>query len=156
MSETDGACARFAFLHATRSLGHARLLSPVTEPPQAWRDHDEEFRFSRIADLDSVLYSFCSNGGSAGLEGLSKEGAMKTHPKREEMSLKPVGFALAAVVAGLGAGKAQAVESHPRAPLEPANQVKTYVVDPTNHAGFEEDPNMVVGPSEPVEPLRKR
>ena len=81
---------------------------------------------------------------------------MKTHPKREEMSLKPVGFALAAVVAGLGAGKAEAVESHPRAPFEPANQAKTYVVDPTNHAGFEEDPNMVVGPSEPVEPLRKR
>jgi hypothetical protein len=128
----------------------------VTEPPQAWRDHDEEFRFRRIAVPDSVLYSFCSNGGSAGLEGLSKEGAMKTHPKREEMSLKPVGFALAAVVAGLGAGRAQAVESQPRVPLEPANQSKTYAIDPTNHPGFEEDPNMVVGPSEPVEPLRKR
>ena len=70
MSETDGACACFAFLHATRSLGHARLLSPEAKPPQAWRDHDEEFRFRRIAVLDSVLYSFCSNGGSAGLEGL--------------------------------------------------------------------------------------
>ena len=81
---------------------------------------------------------------------------MKTHPKREELSLKPVGFALAAVVAGLGAGKAQAVETKPRAPLEPTNQSKTYAVDPTNHPGFEEDPNMVVGPSEPVEPLRKR
>ena len=81
---------------------------------------------------------------------------MKTHPKREELSLKPVGFALAAVVAGLGAAKAQAVETKARAPLEPANQAKTYVVDPTNHPGFEEDANMVVGPSEPVQPLRKR
>jgi len=82
---------------------------------------------------------------------------MKTHPKREELSLKPVGFALAAVVAGLAAGKAQAVESKPpRAPLEPTSQAKTYADDPTNHPGFEEDPNMVVGPSEPVEPLRKR
>lgn len=81
---------------------------------------------------------------------------MKTHPKREELSLKPVGFALAAVVAGLGAGRAQAVEAKARAPLEPANQSKTHVVDPTNHPGFEEDPSMVVGPSEPVEPLRKR
>ena len=79
---------------------------------------------------------------------------MKTHPKREDMSLKPVGFALAAVVAGLGAGKAQAVETPARAPLEPATQANTYVVDPTNHPGFEEDSSMVVGRSEPVEPLR--
>lgn len=85
---------------------------------------------------------------------------MKTHPKREEnsreLSLKPVGIALAAVVAGLGAAKAQAVETKARAPLEPASQAKNYVVDQTNHPGFEEDPDMVVGPSEPVEPLRKR
>ncbi|MBS0385862.1 MAG: hypothetical protein JSS00_10995 [Proteobacteria bacterium] len=85
---------------------------------------------------------------------------MKTHPKREEssreLSLKPVGIALAAVVAGLGAAKAQAVETKPRAPLEPTSQAKTYVVDPTNHPGFDEDPDMVVGPSDPVEPLRKR
>lgn len=81
---------------------------------------------------------------------------MKTHPKREELSLKPVGYALAAVVAGLAAGKAQAVATKPHAPLEPTSQAKTYVADPTNHPGFEEDPNMVVGASEPVEPLRKR
>ena len=81
---------------------------------------------------------------------------MKTHPKREELSLKPVGFALAAVVAGLAAGKAEAAAEKPRAPLEPTTQTKTYAVDPTNHPGFEEDPNMVVGPSAPVEPLRKR
>ena len=81
---------------------------------------------------------------------------MKTHPKREELSLKPVGFALAAVVAGLAAGKAEGVRPKPHAPLEPTTQAKTYAVDPSNHPGFEEDPDMVVGPSEPVEPLRKR
>ena len=77
---------------------------------------------------------------------------MKTN-KREEMPLKPVGFALAAVVAGLGAGKAQAIEAPQRAPLEPASQTNTYFVDPTNHPGFEEDPDMIVGPSAPVAPL---
>ena len=82
---------------------------------------------------------------------------MKTHLKREELPLRPVGLALAAVVAGLGAGKtAHAAESRPHLPLEPANQSNTYFVDPTNHPSFEEDPNMVVGPSEPVEPLRRR
>lgn len=79
---------------------------------------------------------------------------MKSHPKRDELSLRPVGLALAAVVAGLGAGKAQAVEAPARAPLEPAGQAHTYVVDPTNHPAFEEDPEMIVGPSAPVEPLR--
>lgn len=74
--------------------------------------------------------------------------------KREELPLRPVGFALAAVVAGLGAGKAQVVEAQTRPPLEPSSQANTYFVDPTNHPGFEEDPDMVVGPSEPVAPLR--
>lgn len=74
--------------------------------------------------------------------------------KREELPLRPVGFALAAVVAGLGAGKAQAVEAPARAPLEPSSQAHTFFVDPTNHPGFEEDPDMVVGRSEPVAPLR--
>jgi hypothetical protein len=74
--------------------------------------------------------------------------------KREELSLRPVGLALAAVVAGLGAGKAQADAAPVRAPLEPSNQEKTYFVDPTNHPGFEEDASMVVGRSEPVAPLR--
>lgn len=81
----------------------------------------------------------------------------KSHPKREEATpLRPVGLALAAVVAGLGVGKAAPAEARSHAPLEPTAQEKTYVVDPTNHPCFEEDPNMVVGPSEPVEPLRKR
>jgi hypothetical protein len=79
---------------------------------------------------------------------------MATHPKKEELPLRPVGLALAAVVAGLGAGKAHAADVRPRMPLEPVERSKTFAVDPTNHPGFEEDPNMVVGASEPVEPLR--
>lgn len=74
-------------------------------------------------------------------------------PKREDLALRPVGLALAAVVAGLGAAKAQAVEAGVRAPLEPADQANTYFVDPTNHPGFEEDPDLVIGPSAPVTPL---
>jgi hypothetical protein len=82
---------------------------------------------------------------------------MKAQPKRDDASpLRPVGAALAAVVAGLSAGKAAAVETPARAPLEPTTQAKTYVVDPTNHPGFEEDAEMVVGRSEPVAPLMKR
>jgi hypothetical protein len=81
----------------------------------------------------------------------------KSHPKREEpMPLRPVGMALAAVVAGLGAGKAQPAEARAHAPLDPATHEKTYVVDPTNHPGFEEDASMVVDRGEAVEPLRKR
>jgi hypothetical protein len=73
-------------------------------------------------------------------------------PKAELSALKPAGVVFAAVVAGLGAGKADraAVETQPRAPLEPAGQSNTYFVDHTNHPSFEEDPNLVVGPSEPV------
>lgn len=71
----------------------------------------------------------------------------------EAMPLRPVGLALAAVVAGLGAGQAQAVDNGARAPLEPMAQANTYVVDPTNHPGFEEDASMVVGRSAPVAPF---
>ncbi len=82
---------------------------------------------------------------------------MKAQPKRDEAApLRPVGVALAAVVAGLSVGKAAAVESPTRAPLEPSARAKTYVVDPTNHPGFEEDADMVVGRSEPVEPFKTR
>lgn len=79
----------------------------------------------------------------------------KTHPsQKDEATLRPVGLAIAAVVAGLGAGKATAAEA-PRAhaPLEPPTQAKTYVLDHTNHPGFDEDPNMVVGRSKPVAPF---
>ncbi len=82
---------------------------------------------------------------------------LRSHPKKEEQTtLRPVGIALAAVVAGLGAGKAVAVEPRLHAPLEPASNEKTYVVDPTNHPGFEEDPDMILGPSTPVAPFGKR
>jgi hypothetical protein len=80
----------------------------------------------------------------------------KSHPGNEDpIPLRPVGVALAAVVASLGAGKATPAEAKSAAPpMEPSTQEKTYVVDPTNHPGFHEDPAMVVGRSEPVEPLR--
>lgn len=81
---------------------------------------------------------------------------LKSHPKKEEQALRPVGIALAAVVAGLSAGKADAVETRAHAPLEPVTNANTYVVDPTNHPGFEEDPDMVIGQSEPVAPFGKR
>lgn len=82
---------------------------------------------------------------------------LRSHPKKEEQTtLRPVGIALAAVVAGLGAGKAVAAEPRVHAPLEPASNEKAYVVDPTNHPGFEEDPEMILGPSTPVAPLSKR
>lgn len=82
---------------------------------------------------------------------------MKTHPKRDDTSsLRPVGVAFAAVMAGLGAGKAAPAEARVHAPLEPAAQDHTYVVDPTNHPGFNEDPTMIVGRSEPVAPFGKR
>lgn len=81
---------------------------------------------------------------------------LKSHPKKEEQTLRPVGIALAAVVAGLSAGKAAPAEARTHAPLEPASNEKTHMVDPTNHPAFEEDPTMVVGRSVPVEPFGKR
>jgi hypothetical protein len=81
---------------------------------------------------------------------------LKSHPKKEEQSLRPVGIALAAVVAGLSTGKAAPAEARAHAPLEPASSEKTYVLDHTNHPGFEEDADMVIGPSAPVAPLAKR
>ena len=80
---------------------------------------------------------------------------LKSHPKKEEQTLRPVGIALAAVVAGLSTGKAAALAPCAHAPLEPVASEKTYVVDPTNHPGFEEDAEMVVGLSKPVAPLAK-
>jgi len=82
---------------------------------------------------------------------------LRSHPEKGGQStLRPVGIALAAVVAGLGAGKAVAIEPRVHAPLEPASNEATYTVDPTNHAGFEEDPSMILGPSTPVAPFSKR
>jgi hypothetical protein len=81
----------------------------------------------------------------------------KTRSTNEDMApLRPVGLALAAVVAGLGVGVGKAEAAPVRAPLEPVGQDKTFVLDHTNHLGFEEDSSMVVGASEPVEPFAKR
>lgn len=81
----------------------------------------------------------------------------KSHPKREDLNpLRPVGVALAAVVAGLGAAKAAPAEARTAAPLDPASHEKTYVVDPTADPRFEDDPDFIDGPSAPVTPLRKR
>jgi hypothetical protein len=82
----------------------------------------------------------------------------KTRSKTEELTpLRPVGLALAAVVAGLGASGAVTADAAPaRAPLEPVGQDKTFVVDPTNHPGFEEDSDMVIDASDAMEPFAKR
>ena len=78
------------------------------------------------------------------------------HPKRDEhLTLKPVGFALAAVVAGLSAAKAQPLDIRPTQPHEPNAHTETYVADPTNAPGYDEDANLVVGPSDPVAPFGK-
>jgi len=82
---------------------------------------------------------------------------MKTLPQREDLApaLRPVGLAMAAIVAGLGA-QAQAEEARVHAPPEPASRTQTYAVDPTNHPGFEEDADMIVGPRTPVAPFGER
>lgn len=106
------------------------------------------------AGLGAVLVLFSENGINENkISGMGLEGVMKSRePKGEVSALKPAGVVFAAVVAGLGAAKTDraAGDHQPRAPLEPASQSNTYFVDPTNHPGFEEDPNLVVGPSEPV------
>jgi hypothetical protein len=78
----------------------------------------------------------------------------KAHRRDEEGApLRPVGIALAAVVAGLGAGASASEEASPKAPLVPSHD-KTFYFDPTNHPSFEEDPDFIVESSEPIEPLR--
>ena len=85
---------------------------------------------------------------------------MRTDRRREEQTLKPIGAAFAAVVAGLGASagaaKAQPVQAPPRAPQMPAAQEQVHYLDPTNDPRFEEDPDLILGPSEPVEPFAER
>jgi hypothetical protein len=76
------------------------------------------------------------------------------HFRKDDFApLRPVGLAFAAVVAGIGAGKAEAAEPRAHAPLEPPAQSNSYVIDPTNHPGFEEDARFVVEASEPVAPF---
>ncbi|HWA01854.1 MAG TPA: hypothetical protein VG841_16220 [Caulobacterales bacterium] len=72
----------------------------------------------------------------------------------EASALKPIGKTLAAVVAGLGvAGQAQPVDAHPIAPLDPTTNTREHYVDPTNDPRLDEDPTLILGPSEPVEPF---
>ena len=76
---------------------------------------------------------------------------MKTKDRFQDVgALKPVGVAFAAVVAGLGSRGAPAPEARVHAPLEPAGQSNTYVLDHTNHPSFDEDPTLIIGESEPV------
>lgn len=76
------------------------------------------------------------------------------HPKRDEyLTFKPAGLALAAVVAGIGAARAQPVDNHPSLPLAPTAHTQTYVADPTNVPGYGEDPDMILGPSTPLAPF---
>ena len=63
----------------------------------------------------------------------------------EDASFRPIGLALAAVVAGVA----------PAASAFAADQMVTraHAVDPTNDARRDEDPSLLLGPSEPVEPF---
>ena len=54
-------------------MRHVGLLSPESDLRQARQDYDEDFRFRRIADPDSVLYSICSHGGTWGWGKATKE-----------------------------------------------------------------------------------
>ena len=75
--------------------------------------------------------------------------------ERDEAALKPIGFAVAAIVAGVGAqAQAEPAMEAPQA-LQPdaKENVRTHYVDHTNHPGFEQDDTLVLGPSEPVEPF---
>lgn len=80
---------------------------------------------------------------------------MSRREGRDEVAaLRPVGLALASVVAGLGVARAERAPTQvAHAPLEPAAQSNRYVLDPTNHPGFEEDPALVFGESEPADVL---
>ena len=62
----------------------------------------------------------------------------RTDRMRNEAALKPIGVALAAVVAGLGAGnQAQASELRTAPPPTPTPQERTHYVDPTAHPGYD-------------------
>jgi hypothetical protein len=73
---------------------------------------------------------------------------------RDEIALRPIGAALAAVVAGLGASSADAqAEVRVAEPPAPNAHEQMHYVDPTNDPRFEEDASLILGPSEPVEPF---
>jgi hypothetical protein len=68
-----------------------------------------------------------------------------------EDALRPVGFALSAVMAGL------AVHAATVAPVEaaaaPSARERGHVVDPGDGPRREEDASLILGPSTPVEPF---
>ncbi|MGE3142876.1 MAG: hypothetical protein AB7L65_06115 [Hyphomonadaceae bacterium] len=66
---------------------------------------------------------------------------------RDEGALKPIGLALTAVVAGLGAAAAGA------APAAEAARVKAFAPDTTLGPAADEDPGLILGPSAPLEPF---
>ena len=78
---------------------------------------------------------------------------MKHSKRDEQLTFKPAGLALAAVVAGLGAAKAQPLDSAPSLPREPNAHAQTYAADPTNAPGYGQDDEMILGPSTPVAPF---
>jgi hypothetical protein len=80
----------------------------------------------------------------------------RTEQMRDEVSLRPIGAALAAVVAGLGAssgGDAKATEIRVPEPPQPSSHQQMHFVDPTNDPRLDEDASLILGPSEPVEPF---
>lgn len=66
---------------------------------------------------------------------------------REAMTFKPIGAAFAAVVAGVAPG-ALAAE-----PAVHGEHVRAHAEDPTNDPRRDEDPALLLGPGEPVEPF---
>jgi hypothetical protein len=62
-------------------------------------------------------------------------------------ALRPIGFAMSAVVAGIAPSVAVA-----DAPA-PAARERAHMVDPSNDPRREEDSSLILGPSAPVEPF---
>lgn len=75
---------------------------------------------------------------------------MSMQRRQDDKALKPVGLALAAVVAGIAApaGAQGALAEQP--------MTRAHAEDPSNHPRFEEDASMIVGRSAPVEPFAER
>jgi len=68
----------------------------------------------------------------------------------EDGALKPIGLALTAVVAGLGVAATHAPVA------AGAARVREHTPDTTLDAARDEDPTLVFGASEPVEPFSER
>jgi hypothetical protein len=72
---------------------------------------------------------------------------------REDTALRPIGLALTAVVAGLGVhqGAAGANLDQARLPASEQAKVRVYAPEPAQN-----DPELALGPSAPVEPFSER